>query len=122
MQADKILCDVPCSGLGVIRKKPEIRFKKSEEVDKLKDLQYSILCVSSRYLNVGGKLVYSTCSLNPEENEKIINKFLSEHDDFKSVRVLPEMKRYDDDTDYLTLMPHIHGCDGFFISCVERVK
>ena len=122
LQADKILCDVPCSGLGVIRKKPEIRFKKSEEVDKLKDLQYSILCVSSRYLNVGGKLVYSTCSLNPEENEKIINKFLSEHDDFKSVRVLPEMKRYDGDTDYLTLMPHIHGCDGFFISCVERVK
>lgn len=122
LQADKILCDVPCSGLGVIRKKPEIRFKKSEEVDKLKDLQYSILCVSSRYLNVGGKLVYSTCSLNPEENEKIINKFLSEHDDFKSVCVLPEMKRYDGDTDYLTLMPHIHGCDGFFISCVERVK
>ena len=120
--ADKILCDVPCSGLGVIRKKPEIRFKKSDEVDKLSDLQYSILCVSSRYLNVGGKLVYSTCSLNPEENEKIINKFLSEHDDFKSVRVLPEMKRYDGDTDYLTLMPHIHGCDGFFISCVERVK
>ncbi len=121
-EADKILCDVPCSGLGVIRKKPEIRFKKSEEVDKLKDLQYSILCVSSRYLKIGGKLVYSTCSLNPEENENIINKFLAEHDGFKSVRVLPELKRYAEDTDYLTLMPHIHGCDGFFISCVERVK
>lgn len=121
-EADKILCDVPCSGLGVIRKKPEIRFKKSEEVDKLKDLQYSILCVSSRYLKIGGKLVYSTCSLNPEENENIISKFLTEHDGFKSVRVLPKLKRYGEDTDYLTLMPHIHGCDGFFISCVERVK
>ena len=121
-QADKILCDVPCSGLGVIRKKPEIRFKKSEEVDKLMNLQYSILCVSSRYLKIGGKLVYSTCSLNPEENENIINKFLAEHEDFKSVRVLPELKRYAEDTDHLTLMPHIHGCDGFFVSCVERVK
>lgn len=121
-QADRILCDVPCSGLGVIRKKPEIRFKKSEEVDKLKDLQYSILCVSSQYLKVGGTLVYSTCSLNPDENEKIIGKFLAEHDDFESVRVLPELKRYGDDTDYITLMPHIHGCDGFFISCVKRVK
>lgn len=121
-EANKILCDVPCSGLGVIRKKPEIRFKKCEEVDKLKDLQYSILCVSSRYLKIGGKLVYSTCSLNPEENENIINKFLAEHEDFRSVRVLPELKRYAEDTDYLTLMPHIHGCDGFFISCVERVK
>lgn len=121
-QADKILCDVPCSGLGVIRKKPEIRFKKSEEVDKLADLQYSILCVSSRYLKIGGKLVYSTCSLNPEENENIINKFLAEHKDFKSVRVLPELERYAEDTDYLTLMPHIHGCDGFFVSSVERVK
>ena len=121
-QAARILCDVPCSGLGVIRKKPEIRFKKSEEVDKLKDLQYSILCVSSQYLKVGGTLVYSTCSLNPDENEKIIGKFLAEHDDFESVRVLPELKRHGDDTDYITLMPHIHGCDGFFISCVKRVK
>lgn len=120
--ADKILCDVPCSGLGVIRKKPEIRFKKSEEVDKLFDLQYSILCISSRYLKIGEKLVYSTCSLNPEENERVIEKFLSEHAEFRSVRVLPEVKRYDGDTDYLTLMPHIHGCDGFFIASVERVK
>ena len=119
--ADKILCDVPCSGLGVIRKKPEIRFKKSEEVDKLMNLQYSILCVSSRYLKSGGKLVYSTCSLNPEENENIINKFLAEHEDFKSVRVLPEIKRYAENTDYLTLMPHIHSCDGFFISCIEKL-
>lgn len=120
--ADKILCDVPCSGLGVIRKKPEIRFKKSEEVDKLKDLQYSILCISSRYLKVGGELVYSTCSLNPDENEKIIGKFLTEHDNFESVRVLPELERYGENTDYITLMPHIHGCDGFFVSCVKRVK
>ena len=120
--ADKILCDVPCSGLGVIRKKPEIRFKKSEEVDKLQDLQYSIMCISSRYLKIGGVMVYSTCSLNPNENEKIVEKFLTEHDNFEGVRVLSDISRYGFDTDYLTLMPHIHGCDGFFISAVRRIK
>lgn len=120
--ADKILCDVPCSGLGVIRKKPEIRYKKSQEVDKLSDLQYSILCISSRYLKIGGSLVYSTCSLNPDENENIINRFLSEHDNFVSVRVLDKLPRYAENTDYITLMPHIHGCDGFFVSCVKRIK
>lgn len=119
---DKILCDVPCSGLGVIGKKPEIRFKEKAEVDKLKDLQYSILCISSQYLNIGGHLVYSTCSLNPDENENIIEKFLAEHDNYESVRILPELTRYGKNTDYITLMPHIHGCDGFFISCIKRVK
>ena len=120
--ADKILCDVPCSGLGVIRKKPEIRFKKCEEVDKLQDLQYSIMCISSRYLKIGGVMVYSTCSLNPNENEKIVEKFLTEHDNFEGVRVLSDISRYGVDTDYLTLMPHIHGCDGFFVSAVRRIK
>lgn len=120
--ADKILCDVPCAGLGVIRKKPEIRYKEQGEVDKLPDLQYSILCVSAEYLKVGGTLVYSTCSLNPEENEKIIEKFLLEHKDFESVRVLPELERYGGDTDYISLMPHIHNCDGFFISAVRKIK
>lgn len=121
-KADKILCDVPCSGLGVIRKKPEIRYKNFDEVDKLSDLQYAILCISSNYLKIGGELVYSTCSLNPDENEKIIEKFLSEHNDFESVKVLPELNRYNGETDYITLMPHIHGCDGFFISKIKRIR
>lgn len=118
--ADKILCDVPCAGLGVIRKKPEIRYKKCDEVDKLPDLQYSILCVSAQYLKNGGTLVYSTCSLNPDENENIINRFLSEHSDFESVRVLPELKRHAENTDYISLMPHIHNCDGFFVAAVKK--
>lgn len=120
--ADKILCDVPCAGLGVIRKKPEIRYKEKAEVDKLGDLQYSILCTSSRYLKIGGELVYSTCSLNPDENERIIEKFLSEHENFESVCVLPKIERFGENTDHLTLMPHLHGCDGFFVSCVRRTK
>lgn len=118
--ADKILCDVPCAGLGVIRKKPEIRYKKRDEVDKLPDLQYSILRVSAEYLKNGGTLVYSTCSLNPDENENIIKKFLSEHSEFDSVRVLPELKRHAEDTDYISLMPHIHNCDGFFVAAVRK--
>lgn len=117
----KILCDVPCSGLGVIRKKPEIRYKSAEEVDKLSNLQYSILCISALYLEKDGIIVYSTCSLNPEENEKIIQRFIKEHDGFEIVKVLPNVKRFGEDTDWLTLMPHIHNCDGFFISAIRKV-
>ncbi len=120
--ADKILCDVPCAGLGVIRKKPEIRYKDPAEVDKIPDLQYSILCVSAKYLKLNGTLIYSTCSLNKAENEDIVSKFLSEHPGFESVKVLPELKRYDEDTDYITLMPHLHNCDGFFIAGIRKIK
>lgn len=120
--ADKILCDVPCSGLGVIRKKPEIRYKNTSSVDKLPDLQYSILCSSVKYLKVGGKIIYSTCSLNPDENENIIKRFLSEHPEFESVRVLGDIPRYTEDTDYISLMPHIHNCDGFFIAGLKRLS
>lgn len=120
--ADKILCDVPCAGLGVIRKKPEIRYKDYDEVDKLPELQYSILCTSSEYLKKDGLLIYSTCSLNPDENERIVEKFLAEHKDFETVRVLDNLVRYDKNTDYITLMPHLHGCDGFFIAGLRRNK
>ena len=117
---DKILCDVPCSGLGIIRRKPEIRFKTAAEVDKLPKIQYSIMKTAALYLNKGGTMVYSTCSLNTEENEKVYNRFLSEHPDFEPVEVLPEAARHGGRTDYITLMPHIHGSDGFFISAVRR--
>lgn len=121
-QADKILCDVPCAGLGVIRKKPEIRYKDISEINNLPELQYSILCNSSRYLKKGGTLIYSTCSLNPDENERIVEKFLSEHSEFELIRVLDGLKRYGENTDYITLMPHIHHCDGFFIAGLRRIK
>ena len=118
--ADKILCDVPCAGLGVIRRKPEIRFKDGVEVDKLPEIQYSMLKASAEYLKKGGVLVYSTCSLNPAENEEIITRFLSENSDFESLKVLPEIPRHAEDTDYLTLMPHLHSSDGFFVSAIRR--
>lgn len=114
--ADRVLCDVPCSGLGIIRRKPEIRFKSRVDIDNLPDLQYRILCNAIRYLKDGGRLVYSTCTLNPKENSEVCNRFLAEHPEFSVVKVFPELPRYTEDEPYLTLMPHIHSTDGFFIA------
>ena len=121
-KADRILCDVPCAGLGVIRKKPEIRYKQYNEVKGISELQYTILCESSKYLKKDGILIYSTCSLNKDENENVIKKFLSEHDEFESFAVLKDLKRVGEFTDYITLMPHIHNCDGFFIAGIRKIK
>lgn len=117
---DKIICDVPCSGLGVIRRKPEIRLKTMAEVDKLPEIQYSIMKTTSQYLKKGGVMIYSTCSLNRDENENVFYRFLKENPDFESVKILPDIERIDKDTDTLTLLPNIHGSDGFFISALRR--
>ena len=77
--ADKILCDVPCSGLGILSRKPEIRAKADFLSDGLPELQYKILCRSAEYLAVGGTLIYSTCTLNPAENGENVSRFLKEH-------------------------------------------
>lgn len=118
--ADRVLCDVPCSGLGIIRRKPEIRFKKSADIDNLPELQYRILCNATKYLKDGGRLVYSTCTLNPKENDEVCNKFLEEHPEFEAVKIMPELKRYSENDKYLTLMPHIHSTDGFFVAAFQK--
>lgn len=100
--ADKVLCDVPCAGLGVIRRKPEIKYKDFTFVDKLCDLQYNILNNASLYVKENGVLVYSTCSLSKKENESICERFLSEHSDYKS-------------DEMVTLIPH-KDSDGFFFA------
>lgn len=100
-RADRVLCDAPCSGLGVIAKKPDIRYKNLDEIKKLPEIQYAVLCGAAEYVRDGGVLVYSTCTLNPDENENTVTKFLSEHGDFS----LDSMK---------TFFPHRDGCDGFF--------
>lgn len=114
--ADRVLCDVPCSGLGIIRRKPEIRFKSRNDIDNLPELQYRILCNSIRYLKDGGRIVYSTCTLNPKENSEVCDRFLKEHPEFSAVEIMPELRRYGSDDKYLTLMPHIHSTDGFFVA------
>lgn len=118
---DKILCDVVCSGLGIIRKKPEIRYKELDSIKHLPEIQLQILETSSKYLKVGGTLVYSTCSLNKKENEKVVDLFLEKNKDFVAVPVLPCIEHIESDNHYLTLFPHIHGTDGFFIAKLERI-
>ena len=118
--ADKVLCDVPCSGLGIIRRKPEIRFKKPEDIDNLPDLQYRILCNATGYLKDGGRLIYSTCTLNPKENSEVCDRFLAEHPEFSLADYLPSVPRYSDNDKYLTLMPHVHSTDGFFVAVFEK--
>ena len=107
-KADRVLCDVPCSGLGVIRRKPEIKYKELSQIDNLPDLQYNILLCSAEYLKVGGTLIYSTCSLNKKENESVCDRFLEENPGFVKKE------------DYLTLLPHKNDTDGFFIACFTR--
>ncbi len=101
-KADKVLCDVPCAGLGVIRRKPEIKYKDFAFVDKLCELQYNILNIGSFYVKEKGVLVYSTCSLSKKENEDICEKFLIEHKDYKLDKMV-------------TLIPH-KDSDGFFFA------
>ena len=115
-EADCVLCDVPCSGLGIIGKKPEIKYKSLDDTKELIPIQKQILSTASQYVKQGGVLIYSTCSINPNENRKVCDWFLKENENFKSVKVAPHIKRCVDEGDYLTLTPHINNCDGFFIA------
>lgn len=119
-QMDRVLCDVPCSGLGIIGKKPEIKYKKLDDTKPLLPIQKQILETSSKYVKSGGRLVYSTCSVNPNENRKICDAFLKDNPDFFSVKVLPHIERAVDEGDYLTLFPHKNNCDGFFVAAFHR--
>ncbi len=117
-KADRVLCDAPCSGLGVIAKKPDIRYKALDAVSRLPEIQYGVLCGASEYVRAGGVLVYSTCTLNKAENEEIVVRFLAEHPDFAPVA---------DDAFGLcegmrTFFPHTDGCDGFFIAKMRKIE
>ncbi len=121
--SDRVLCDVPCSGLGIIRRKPELRYKNDLGLDSLPDLQYLILCNCAGFVKERGILIYSTCTLNPSENGMNIRRFLGEHNDFEPYALdIPKgIKRVIDEPDNeLTLFPHINGTDGFFISAIRR--
>ncbi len=118
LKADKVICDVPCSGLGVFAKKPDLRYKDLSGISDLPSLQYEILEKSASYLKPGGVLVYSTCTLNPEENEKITDRFVSEHSDFEYASV--EIGGLDFDNGRITLLPHKHGTDGFYIAKLRK--
>lgn len=124
-QAERVLCDVPCSGLGIIRRKPELRYKKDLGLENLPDLQYNILCNCADFVKKGGLLIYSTCTLNPAENGSNAERFLSERKDFEPYEIkLPEGIRrgMDEPGNQLTLFPQINGTDGFFISMFKKIK
>lgn len=107
-KADKVLVDAPCSGLGVIRKKPEIKYSKnSNEVKQLPQKQLSIISTCAAYVKKGGTLMYSTCTINPYENERVISDFLDGNKDFELV----EKRQF---------LPVTDGTDGFFISKMIR--
>ncbi|MDD3228458.1 MAG: 16S rRNA (cytosine(967)-C(5))-methyltransferase RsmB [Oscillospiraceae bacterium] len=121
--ADRVLCDVPCSGLGILRRKPEIRYKSPESIDSLPILQYRILCRSADLLRPGGVLLYSTCTLNPAENQANTQRFLSEHPIFAALPLhLPKgiQRTIKEPENQLTLFPQTNQTDGFFISAFRR--
>ena len=115
---DKVICDVPCSGLGVFGKKPDIRYKDVSNINELPPLQYEILEKSSAYLKQGGVLVYSTCTINPEENEKVTDKFLSIHPEFSYESA--NIGGIDFSKGHYTFMPHKNGTDGFYIAKLRK--
>jgi 16S rRNA (cytosine967-C5)-methyltransferase len=117
---DKVLCDVPCSGLGVLSKKPDIRYKDISSLCELPTLQYSILSASAKYLKVGGELVYSTCTLNKAENEDVVTRFVTEHPEYSLVDF--EVGKYRSYKGMFTIYPDLHNSDGFFISKIIRNK
>lgn len=119
-QMDIVVADVPCSGLGVIRKKPDIRYKDLAPMQKLPQVQAAILENVSRYVKPGGVLVYSTCTVLKRENENVANAFLARHPEFRlEVFALPA--GLDAQTDgMLTLYPHLHEADGFFICKLRK--
>lgn len=116
--ADAVLCDVPCSGFGIIGRKPEIKYKNPDEIKKLPELQLKILLNGAKYVKKGGRLVYSTCTLSDSENKKVCKRFLEGNNNF--IPVLP-LEDFSSES-FITLMPHKNHTDGFFIACFERTE
>ena len=122
---DKVLCDVPCSGYGIIRRKPDIKWKDADNSQIIKTAK-EILTNASKYVKIGGELVFSTCTLNKEENELRLKEFLNENDNFEVIdfsTLLPDKLRHNTLKDgYVTFYPHIDGIDGFFIAKIKRCR
>ena len=117
---DAVIVDVPCSGLGIIRKKPDIRYKDIEKMKALPQLQYSILENQARYVKPGGVLLYSTCTLVWEENEGMVERFLKEHPQFHT-EPLPLPGNFSGgENGMLVLVPGEYDTDGFFICRLRR--
>ena len=128
-ESDLVLADLPCSGIGIIGKKPDIKYRlDSEGTELLSALQKEILDNVSKYVKKGGELIFSTCTLNRAENEENVSNFLKNHSDFKSVdltdRLTGKLLEHFDTEElkkgYLKLIPGRDDCDGFFIAVFRR--
>ena len=121
---DRVLVDAPCSGLGTLRRNPDLKWRQTpESVAELAPKQLSILTSAARLVKRGGRLVYATCSILEAENESVVSQFLDAHPEFVlvSARDVLAEQRIDLDTgDYLSLWPHRHATDGFFAAVLER--
>lgn len=120
---DYVLADVPCSGLGIIKRKPEIKFKEKSELSGLPDIQIKILNNASKYVKENGTLIYSTCTIHDEENIDVVEQFLKENKNFELVPI--ENINIDLDNQekgYIKIYPNIHGMDGFFIAKLKRIR
>lgn len=106
---DAVLCDVPCSGFGVIARKPEIKYKKTEDFSQLEEIQSKILGNAAKYVKSGGRLMYSTCTLRKAENENAVKSFLDKHSEYRL--------QYEH-----TFMPHIDGTDGFYCALMTKSR
>lgn len=117
---DRILLDAPCSGTGTLRRNPEIRYRRRlEDIAQLSQQQRLMISNAARVLRPGGRLIYSTCSVEPEENEHVVKDFLCAHSEFVSVAP-PTPEELGTSEGYLRTWPHRNGCDGFFIACLEK--
>jgi len=121
---DKVLVDAPCSGLGIIRKKPDIKWKKeNRDLESLINIQRKILEISSQYLKRNGVLVYSTCTISEKENLENIKWFIKNFDfELEDLNpYIPEsIQNHDTKKGYIQLYPHIHNTDGFFIARLRK--
>lgn len=123
---DRVLVDAPCSGLGTLRRNPDLKWRQSpQSIEELKRKQAAILSSAGNLLKPGGRLIYATCSFLPEENQEIVERFLASHPQFKLLNcaeLLTQQKIQLDTGVYLQLSPDLHGTDGFFAAAVELVK
>jgi 16S rRNA (cytosine967-C5)-methyltransferase len=119
---NRVLVDAPCSGTGTLRSNPEIKWRLApKDLERLAELQLMLLEQGSRWLAPGGRLVYSTCSIEPEENEEVVHRFLNENARFCLVEPAARADLITADG-FLRTFPHRHGCDGFFAAVFERTE
>ena len=130
-KADRVLVDVPCTGIGVLRRRMEIRWRRvPDDLRTFPESQYEILASASRHVKPGGILVYCTCTIEPEENQQVVSRFLDIHPQFRIQSVLPFLPEQLRNKQagslvskegYMQTYPHLHNMDGFFVARMIRM-